>query len=162
MPAEDTLPPWEALVPEGWNPDDYADYEDGMAFWRQEAQSLNALMDENGNIPGMRELPSPTGSFRTARATESDFASCVPSRAPSEFQDAQSEAPSEATLEVFGTFNSPPPFLSSVAASSHDFPSHVSRGEDPRTSRVEEQWGEDPRTSRTQQRGEDPRTSKVD
>ena len=173
LPAEDALPPWDVLVPEGMNPDDHADYEDDMAFWRQEAASLHTLMDENGNIPGMRELPtSPASSFRTAPGTiETDFASCAPSRAPSEFQDAMSEAQGSDVFEVFGVFGSPP--LSSIAASSHDFPRHVhggedprtSRiqqwGEDPRTSRVEQQWGEDPRTSREeQQRGEDPRTSR--
>ncbi|CAK9105211.1 unnamed protein product [Durusdinium trenchii] len=64
---DDSLPPWEALVPDGWHPDDYADYEDGMAFWRQEAQSLNALMDENGNIP-INEGASFTSRFFSNRS----------------------------------------------------------------------------------------------
>ena len=64
---DDSLPPWEALVPDGWHPDDYADYEDGMAFWRQEAQSLNALMDENCNIP-INEGASFTSRFFSNRS----------------------------------------------------------------------------------------------
>ncbi|CAK9042424.1 Retrovirus-related Pol polyprotein from transposon TNT 1-94, partial [Durusdinium trenchii] len=39
LPAEDALPPWDALIPEGMNPDDHADYEDGMAFWRHKTTS---------------------------------------------------------------------------------------------------------------------------
>ena len=39
LPAEDALPPWDVLIPEGMNPDDHADYEDGMAFWRHKTTS---------------------------------------------------------------------------------------------------------------------------
>ena len=56
----------EEEVPEGWNPDDWYDYQDELHFWRQELAGIDEVLEQTRSLTAPSSLNAQPKSGTTA------------------------------------------------------------------------------------------------